>query len=226
MKIMNYFRKMLAFTLFLVMAMAAMPVLASGLEYHDRVFQSVWNLDLEDDKQIISQTYFVSISGNPLQRMGLIVHEEDSDLFLVKEIKYIGEYGFIESIRMYADSQALASADARNATGSGRHRVSRTHTWAMGHGSAQVRWAEGYFSYNSQNNTVTLSNIRGHVYDTVNSIRITNRSTTQSNGTSFIFGLGRQWRQVNFSFTATTHVGISNNFSVSARVYSNGNRNN
>jgi hypothetical protein len=187
-------------------------------EYVD-AFPNMWYVNGEIVE--ISRTNFVDTNGNPLSRMGLIPHEEYGNLFLTTEIVFIDEFGYEETKRMFACASALMSA--RSASGSGTHRVEIDRLLNLGHSNViETRWAQGHFTYHQGNNTVTVSNAIGGVTDVPN-MRITNRSTTTSSGTTWL-GLGVFWRQVDFSFTSTNAIGGSRDLSVSARVRADGNR--
>lgn len=204
------------FMKFLVMLLLSanvfLPVTINAME-HEGNLQVVWYIEDDTNLTEISRIDHVDIYGNTSSN-SFIYHEEYSDLVLLSEIIFIDEYGNEVVERHFTDNPIWG----RSASGSGTHRVERTNSWATG---TETRWAEGFFSYNQSNNTVSVSNVRSGVRAPSNT-RVTNISRTTNRGTSI---LGREWREVRINYTITNPYGISQNRSVHARVYSNGSRN-
>lgn len=197
----------------LVSANVFLPATINAME-HESNLEVVWNI--EDDRNLteISRIDHVDLSGNPTSS-SFIYHEDYSDLILMTEIIFVDEYGNEVVERHYTDNPLWG----RSATGSGTHRVEQTNTWDAG---TERRWAQGFFTYNQNNNTVSVSNATGGATVPGNRLTISNRSRTTNAGRTI---LGKRWAEVNYTYTVRNPAGNFFNRSVSARVYSDGDRN-
>jgi len=108
--------------------------------------------------------------------------------------------------------------DFRNISGSAHLRKSDTYTWSAG--TVMTYYVEGDFTWDDDADYISVSNARGDVYNVPSTVSISNRDLDIDYGQYFFFF--NNYVDVEFSFTATNLLGISQNFSISIRVSQEG----
>ena len=186
----------------------------------DSGFQNPWQVGFDESMTEIERIDYVDANGNALMRSGLIEHEEKSGMFLTNKVTYIDEYGDIVVMRYFTDAEGLRQSSSRAVvSGTKTHMVEATHNWNT---ATQTRWVSGTFTYDSEKNTVSVSDQSGGV-NNVSGITVSNRSTEVNYGSTLILGLGRRWGEVSYTFDTKNSIGNTRSFSVRARVNSQGN---
>lgn len=141
---------------------------------------------------------------------------QNTPLYLIEEQQYVDEYGELVTERLYSNVNPFL----RGASGSGTFKKELETTYDT---INITYWVEGYFTWNEDNDTVTVSNVKsGH--SSLGSIRISNEETTSESNAGFsaLLGIFRKYAYAKYSFTLKNIAGITRDLSVEVKVHNNG----
>ncbi|MBR6475749.1 MAG: hypothetical protein IKS98_09895 [Lachnospiraceae bacterium] len=160
---------------------------------------------------------FVLIMAFAINSVGVSADENQGEL--LNEVVYSKRTYYDEELdAMVYEKITGTPIDLRNISGSAHLRKTDTYTWSAG--TVMTYYVEGDFTWDDDADYISVSNARGNVYNVPSTVSISNRVLDIEYGQYFF--IFNKYVDVEFSFTATNMIGISQDFSVSIRVSQEG----
>lgn len=155
-------------------------------------------------------------SENAIERKNESVDMNGDGLVLIFEEQYVDENGYAITDRIYVEDGIMPLATSGTKTIKATKNID----------NAYEMWVKGTFSWDSENDTATVSDA-SHGYERLDSSvnnKISNESFTykSNQGSEDIFGLGHKYAFVKYSFTMTNYLGYSKNYSLYLDVNTEG----
>ena len=151
---------------------------------------------------IIAGSMIFSVATNASASSQTAVNEDG--LYLVSETETVLEDGTIETSRVYSS----VNPRLRAVSGSGTFRNEKELTFSNADAEPFKYWVQGYFTWNSVTNTVTISNpVFGH--DPVRgTCKIENEVKRYDSNQGFNFLFGRKYAYISYIFSYVNWVGL------------------
>ncbi len=155
-------------------------------------------------------------SENAIERKTESVDMNADGLVLIFEEQYVDENGYTITDRVYVEDGIMPLATSGTKTIKATKNID----------NAYEMWVKGTFSWDSENDTATVSDA-SYGYERLDSSvnnKISNESFTykSNQGSEDIFGLGHKYAFVKYSFTMTNYLSYSKNYSLYLDVNTEG----